>query len=107
MLLSSLWRATHPANWPAYSARSRRPSGGAYSPGRPASSLSKFWKQRLKPSDWAYSRKSSRAWAIWAGASAWDREKAFNTEGTEDTEESRDKELGSAFIPLRPTRPLR
>ena len=41
-------------------ASSRAPRGAAYSPGRSASSASKFWKHRSTPSCAAYSRKIAR-----------------------------------------------
>src|SRR5262249_20732715 len=41
-------------------ARRRQPNGGAYRPGRSASFRSKFWKQRSKPRESAYSRNSVR-----------------------------------------------
>src|SRR4051812_43233881 len=61
---ASWWKsgrsATQPAGRPPASARMRRPRGGAYSPGRLASSASKSWKHRLTPRPRWYSRKSSR-----------------------------------------------
>src|SRR5208283_4067640 len=54
--------------------------------GRPAISLSKFWKHRLNPSDCAYSRKSSRACAISYAVFCWKRKGPFTTEDTEESE---------------------
>ena len=50
---------------PSTSARMRRPLGGAYSPGRRASSSSKLWKHKSKPSESAYSPNSFRISVNW------------------------------------------
>src|ERR1700722_7509843 len=72
-------------------------------PGSSASSLSKFWKQRLKPKDCAYSRNTSRACAIWARVCAGKIERLSNAEDAEIAEEilTSDALAASFFIFLR------
>ena len=53
--------ATQPASSAPSAARRSRPAGGAYAPGRLASSCSKPWKQRSTPSEASYSLKNPRA----------------------------------------------
>src|SRR5579884_2817001 len=61
---ASFFKATQPTGSSPTVARRRLPVGGAYWPGRSASSCSKFWKQRSKPREAAYSRYSTRTGPI-------------------------------------------